>query len=352
MTATLPDSPSPSPGPAQPLLQAQHITKQFSGIRALSDVSLDVGTGECVGLIGPNGAGKTTLFDCLSGKLRPDEGEVSFDGRSILGLPIYRRARLGLARTFQRMELFSGMTAATTCSWQSGRACTVADFLRDVIGRSQPTDEEREGCDRVLDLLGLMPDADRPIEALSLGRGRLVELGRALVTEPRLLFLDEPSSGLDRQETLDMGTVLTSVQEDSDLAILLVEHDVPMVQRLTTAALRARRRRAHRVGPLRRGVRRPRRAVRLPGQRTVTATATDRSPSPDGPSEELLRLDKVDAGYGPFRALFGVSFSIGAGTRWRWSGPTAPARPPWPASARGSSRPPPGSCCSRVRRHR
>jgi branched-chain amino acid transport system ATP-binding protein len=132
------------------------------------------------------------------------------------------------------MELFSGMTARDHLL-VARRACHGGtSFLRDVIGQSQPSAEERESCDRVLDLLGLMSDADRPIEALSLGRGRLVELGRALVTEPRLLFLDEPSSGLDRQETLDMGSVLTTVQEGSDLAILLVEHDVPMVQRLAS----------------------------------------------------------------------------------------------------------------------
>src|SRR4051812_3114758 len=94
------------------VLEAEHITKRFAGIRALDDVSLDVGAGECVGLLGPNGAGKTTLFDCLSGKLRPDAGEVRFLGRSVLGMPTHLRARMGLARTFQRVELFSGMSVA------------------------------------------------------------------------------------------------------------------------------------------------------------------------------------------------------------------------------------------------
>ena len=234
MTDTLAAAPSPASSSQHSLLAALHITKQFSGIRALSDVSLTVEVGECVGLIGPNGAGKTTLFDCLSGKLRPDEGTVSFCGRDLLGLPIHRRARLGLARTFQRMELFSGMTVRDHLLVAARASHGGGSFFRDAIGRSHPSAEERESCDHTLDLLGLRDDAERPIEALSLGRGRLVELGRALMTQPKLLFLDEPSSGLDRQETHDMGTVLTTLQERSDLAILLVEHDVPMVQQLAT----------------------------------------------------------------------------------------------------------------------
>jgi branched-chain amino acid transport system ATP-binding protein len=217
-----------------PLLEAVRITKRFAGISALEDVSVDVRAGELVGLIGPNGAGKTTLFDCLSGKLRPDGGDVAFEGRSLVGLPVHRRARLGLARTFQRIELFSGMNVRDHLLVAERARHGGGGFLRDAVGRSHPTADELERCDRMLDLLGLSPDADRPIESLSLGRGRLVELGRALMTEPKLLFLDEPSSGLDRRETHDMGTVLRAVQERSDTAILLVEHDVPMVQRLAT----------------------------------------------------------------------------------------------------------------------
>lgn len=221
----------PAVSSAVPLLEAVDVSKRFDGILALIDVSLRVEEGAFVGLIGPNGAGKTTLFDCLTGKQRPTGGSVALAGRSILGLPVHRRAELGIARTFQRMELFSGMSVrdhlVVADRVRQGRHGVV----RDLLARSR-SGEERQRVDEVLDLLGLARDAERPIEALSLGRGRLVELGRALVARPRILFLDEPSSGLDRQERREVGDVMLEVQRTSGVAVVLVEHDIPMVQRL------------------------------------------------------------------------------------------------------------------------
>jgi branched-chain amino acid transport system ATP-binding protein len=216
------------------LLVAEHITKSFAGINALNDVDLRVGAGEFVGLIGPNGAGKTTLFNCIYGVLKPDVGEISFDGREISGLPVHRRARLGLGRTFQRMELFSGMSVRdhliVAARSRSGRG----GLLRDLAFRGGATADERAKADHILRMLDLDSDADRPIEAMSLGRGRLVELGRALMMEPRLLFLDEPSSGLDRTETSEMADVLLAIQREEGTAILMVEHDIATVQRITS----------------------------------------------------------------------------------------------------------------------
>jgi branched-chain amino acid transport system ATP-binding protein len=214
------------------LMEAIRVTKRFAGIRALNDVSLSVGEGELVGLIGPNGAGKTTLFNCLFGVIRPDHGKVLFDGRDLSHMPPHRRARLGIGRTFQRVELFGGMTPRDHLLVAARSHTRRGGLLRDLLYQSRPSADEREKVDDTLSLLGLTDDADRPIEALSLGRGRLVELGRALMLEPRLLFLDEPSSGLDTDETSAMASVLEQVNGERGIAVLLVEHDLAMVRRV------------------------------------------------------------------------------------------------------------------------
>jgi branched-chain amino acid transport system ATP-binding protein len=212
-----------------PLLDAVGVSKRYAGIVALSDVSLQVFPAEIAGLIGPNGAGKTTFFDCLYGSQKPDTGRVRFAGRDISSLPEYRRTRLGLGRTFQRIELFPGMTPREHLLVAERARADTGGLWRDLTGRGRSTEAEHHQVERTLRLLGLANDADRPIEALSLGRGRLVELGRALMTNPKLLLLDEPSSGLDRQETAAMVGVLRQVCDERNTAILLVEHDVEMV---------------------------------------------------------------------------------------------------------------------------
>jgi branched-chain amino acid transport system ATP-binding protein len=216
-----------------PLLDARGVTKRFSGIRALNNVDLVVERGEMVGLIGPNGAGKTTLFNCLYGLLRPDAGQVRFDGRDVTTLATHQRARLGIARTFQRMELFAGMSVLdhlVVANRSTGRTPSV---LGDLLGRGRPSEAVRRRAIEVLRLLDLEDHMNRPIEALTLGQGRLVELGRALMTEPRLLFLDEPSSGLDRIETAEVMKVLIRARNERGVAILVVEHDLVMVRELT-----------------------------------------------------------------------------------------------------------------------
>jgi branched-chain amino acid transport system ATP-binding protein len=215
-----------------PLLAAESVTKRFAGITALSSVSIAVGESELVGLIGPNGAGKTTLFNCLLGIERPDGGRVTFAGSDLAGVPTHRRARLGIGRTFQRIELFTGMTPREHLLVAERARRGDGALWKDVLGRGKPKADELERADATLELLGLARDADRPIESLSLGRGRLVEVGRALMTEPRLLMLDEPSSGLDRRETHALTETLRLVHAQRGTAVLLVEHDVEMVENL------------------------------------------------------------------------------------------------------------------------
>ena len=216
------------------LLEAVGVSKRFGGVLALDDVSIDVAEGEAVGLVGPNGAGKTTFFNCLLGVLQPDTGRITFKDADLTRLPVHRRARLGIGRTFQRVELFGGLTVGEhlliAARARGGRGGLVSDLL----GRGRPRADEKRQVGAVLELVGLGGTADEPIEALSLGHARLVELGRALITEPQLLLLDEPSSGLDRVEALALAAVLRSTQHERHTAIVLVEHDLEMVRRVVS----------------------------------------------------------------------------------------------------------------------
>ena len=214
------------------LLQADNVTKRFAGITALSGVSLDVMPGEFVGLIGPNGAGKTTLFNCLSGLTRADRGAITFDGRDLVGVAMHARARLGIARTFQRMELFAGMTVRQHLLVADRAHSRSGALWKDILTGGKASADETQRVDELLEFLGLDRDADRDVAALSLGRGRIVELARALMTQPKLLLLDEPSSGLDVDETEVVIERLREVNEQRGIAILLVEHDVAMVRSL------------------------------------------------------------------------------------------------------------------------
>jgi branched-chain amino acid transport system ATP-binding protein len=226
---------------AHPVLKAEGIRMQFAGIVALNDVHLDVAPGERVGLIGPNGAGKTTLFNCLLGVVRPTAGTVELDGEDVTSLPVHERSRRGIGRTFQRIELFPGASVRehllVADRMANGRRSAVGNLARDLLGLGKPRPEEIARCDEVLELLGLSLLADEPIERLSLGQGRLVEVGRALVTRPRVLLLDEPSSGLDRDETAALAATLLEVQREHGFAVLLVEHDIELVASFTARAV-------------------------------------------------------------------------------------------------------------------
>jgi branched-chain amino acid transport system ATP-binding protein len=209
---------------AEPLLSARGITVRFGGLVALDHVDLDVAPGSITGLIGPNGAGKTTFFNVVTGLLDPADGQVHFDGRDITRWPPPRRARAGVARTFQRLELFVGLTVRDNLlsAWE-------ASVPGGVFGRR--SQEGRALVDDVLTQLGLTGIAGRRAGDLPTGLGRMVELGRALCASPRLLLLDEPSSGLDASETERFRDLLLEVagRGIDDPAVLLVEHDVRLV---------------------------------------------------------------------------------------------------------------------------
>lgn len=214
---------------ARPLLEVHEVSIHFGGIKALTDVSLAVGRGESVGLVGPNGAGKTTLFDCISGRRRPDTGTVVFEGSRIDGLPAYRRARLGIARTFQRVEVFPELTVLEHLLVAERARRGDGALWKDLLNMGGPKPDELAKVDAVAELVSVRDLLDVPVAALGLGMCRLVELGRALACEPRLLLADEPSSGLDVHETDALAGVLRAVQRDRGMAVLLVEHDLQMV---------------------------------------------------------------------------------------------------------------------------
>jgi len=211
------------------LLEITGLTKRFGDIVALSEVSLRVDQGESVGVVGPNGAGKTTLFDCVLGVVQPDGGRILFGGTRIDSMSPFRRSRLGIGRTFQRLELFSGMTPREHLLVTERVRGGGGRLWKDLVGLGRPSADERRTADEVLDLVGLSDVADVPVEALSLGRCRLVELARALVGPLRLLMLDEPSSGLDEGERATLVDVLRRVCHERGVAALVVEHDLDLV---------------------------------------------------------------------------------------------------------------------------
>jgi branched-chain amino acid transport system ATP-binding protein len=206
------------------LLEAHGISVRFGEHRAVDDVSVSVDAGQIAALIGPNGAGKTTLFNAICGVQPVITGDVELDGVDISDARPQQRARLGLNRTFQRLEVFGSMTAYDNIR-------TAAEITAK--GRSAALREAKAFADEIVELVGLQTVAHRRADALPTGQARLVELGRAMATRPKVLLLDEPASGLDEVETTRLAEVLTQLR-DQGMAILLVEHDIDLVMRLSS----------------------------------------------------------------------------------------------------------------------
>jgi branched-chain amino acid transport system ATP-binding protein len=205
------------------LLEVRSVTVRFGGNVALTNVDLDASPGRVTGLIGPNGAGKTTLFNVICGLQRPDSGRIRIDGRDVTRLLPYKRARAGLARTFQRLELFTLLDVRSNIR-------VAADIERR--HRRDRSIDPAKVADEIIERVGLQAVAQARVDQLPTGQARLVEVGRALASRPRVLLLDEPASGQDESETEAFATLLRDLAADG-LAVVLVEHDVRLVLRVS-----------------------------------------------------------------------------------------------------------------------
>jgi branched-chain amino acid transport system ATP-binding protein len=217
------------------LMSVQGIIVRFGGVLAVGGVSFDVGRRQICGLIGPNGAGKTTLFNCISGIYKYVEGDILFEGQSIRSTPRHRMARLGIGRTFQNVALFRTMSVRDNIlvgAHQLGKSGFIANALRLPFVRAE--DERAEAkTNELLDLLDLRKVADEPAGGLPFGWQKRVELARALIGEPKLLLLDEPAGGLNHGEVDELEGLLRQIREHFELSILLVEHHMNLVMRVS-----------------------------------------------------------------------------------------------------------------------
>ena len=208
------------------LLEVRGANVRFGGHIAVRDVDLDVEAGCITGLIGPNGAGKTTLFNVITGLQDTVAGRVVLDGNDLSNAKAHVRARRGIARTFQRLEVFGSLTARENI-------LTAAEIRRSWSKERTRRSSVHDDVERLIDLVGIRAVADERVDAMPTGLARLVELGRALATQPKVLLLDEPASGLDEAESETFAQLLVELAADG-MAILLVEHDVHLVMRVCT----------------------------------------------------------------------------------------------------------------------
>ena len=215
----------------QPLLLVEGLSKSFGGVRALEALDLSVAPGELLGLIGPNGSGKTTAFNVLTGVLKPSGGRIQFRGQDVTGNRPEQNARLGMARTFQNIRLFRELpvidNVAVGLHMRHG-----AGFWPTLLSLPKASRSEaaiRARALEVLGILGLRERAGEIVGNLPYGDQRKVEFARALATEPVLLLLDEPSAGMNPQETADLGATVSRLHRELNLTIVLVEHDMRMI---------------------------------------------------------------------------------------------------------------------------
>ena len=222
-----------------PILQVQNLAVTFGGVKAVNDISFAIEPGEVFTLIGPNGAGKTTVFNLISRIYNPTRGKIFFQGNDITNAPAHRIANLGIARTFQNIELFEQATVLqnlligrhvhrSTSLWQEL-------LFTPAVRRSEI--DFRDQVEKVIDLLDLQHYRDTHVAGLPYGVRKVVELGRALAIQPKLLLMDEPSSGLNVEETDDMAFWIQDINQDLGVTILMVEHDMSLVSRVSHRVL-------------------------------------------------------------------------------------------------------------------
>jgi ABC-type branched-subunit amino acid transport system ATPase component len=216
-------------------IEVQSVMVEFDGLKALAGVSLSAERGQILGVIGPNGAGKTTLLNCISGLQRTNSGRISVFGQDITGRPAHVIARLGVGRTFQapsvvgRLSVLENVMLGHT---QANRASAVENLLW--MGRTRSDERKaRQAARDALDFLGATDLADRPGHQLAHGQLRIVELARVLVTKPKLMLLDEPTSGMTGEERDEIGLLLERVRNETRATLVVIEHDVSFIRRLS-----------------------------------------------------------------------------------------------------------------------
>jgi branched-chain amino acid transport system ATP-binding protein len=216
------------------VLQATGLSRSFKGLKALSDYNLSLSQGEILGVIGPNGAGKTTLFNVITGFVPPDAGDISLHGGSIVGKAPDAIVRAGIARTFQNIRLFSGMSVLDNVL-TAQQVRRPAGFAQTILSLPVFTNNERRMRESALSHLrelGLDTFADHPARSLPYGLQRKLEIARAIATEPAILLLDEPAAGMNAQETAELTGFIREIRRRFDLTIIVVEHDMSLIMRL------------------------------------------------------------------------------------------------------------------------
>jgi branched-chain amino acid transport system ATP-binding protein len=224
-----------TPNASPPLLAVSDVTMRFGGIVALDQVSFAMHEGQIVGLIGPNGAGKTTLFNCVSRLYTPNQGDVLFQGRSIIDATPHRVAALGIGRTFQNLALFPRMTVLQNVM-VGVHPRTRSDFLSNALHVPWVRREERQIHDAAMELISFLElgaVAQHPAAGLPFGTLKRVELARALAGRPKLLLLDEPAGGLNHEEVAAIATILRKIRDTMGLSVLLVEHHMSLVMQVS-----------------------------------------------------------------------------------------------------------------------
>jgi branched-chain amino acid transport system ATP-binding protein len=217
------------------ILVAEHVRKEFGGLVATNDVDFTIPRGTVISLIGPNGAGKTTFFNMLTGVYKPTAGRILFDGEDVTGKPPHAITEKGIGRTFQNIRLFQNMTALENVL--VGMHCRLkGGILRSIVRTPRVRHEEREAREKGHDLLafsGLRDKDDEISRNLSYGDQRRLEVARALATQPKLLLLDEPTAGMNPQETADFTSFVQRLRDEQGLTVLLIEHDMRVVMNIS-----------------------------------------------------------------------------------------------------------------------
>jgi len=229
LTGTAVDLPA-----GQPLLSVEELALQFGGTRAIDGVSFDIAPGELFAIIGPNGAGKTSIFNCISGVYRPQQGRIRFGDEELIGQAPDRIAGLGVARTFQNIELFDNLTVVENLMLGRHQHLGYGPLASMLyVGRARRIEREnRRIVEDIIDFLEIAAHRRFPVGMLPYGVKKRVELGRALAMEPKLLLLDEPVAGMNVEETEDMARFILDIRTELELAMLLVEHDMGLVMDL------------------------------------------------------------------------------------------------------------------------